>query len=146
MILAMLLFMSLSTDVRGKAGHGNMSTETPSSIVCASVKSAEGTCLPSSPVAAQNPRISRRTLDRIEARDYAQTNHNYDPENSLNKLIQTSARDERRKWPDDQRSSGDWKPTKECRKGFSPALGRLQDLHGNLVESSFHAKTFAIYY
>ena len=110
------------------------------------MRSAAQASIPKLAATPRRPWIRTHTLETIELRNQARRNEQYGLEKSLNKMIKNLARADRKHWLEQQLVSNDWAAIKRMRKGRHRSQGRLQDLTGNLVQSSERAETLADYY
>ena len=101
--------------------------------------------LPKRAAQPTRPWINATTLDMIDRRNRARTNHGFHEERSLTEQIRKSAACDCGMCLDELLASGSCDEVRKLRKGFSPKQGRLNNAGGEAVSSEYRAETLAEY-
>ena len=122
----------------------NVSIEAKATAISSAMGEA-AKVLPQLEVSAKRPWISSKTLALIERRNGARRAGLQQQCSDLSKQVKYSAKEDRRKWLDDNLAKGGWQAIRRLRAGRSQKPGRLRDKEGNLVSSERRAETLADY-
>ena len=102
--------------------------------------------LPRQQAVAKRPWISGETLLLIDQRNASRRAGAWEEETRLNKEIRAATRRDRETWLNGMVASGDWQSVRKLRVGVAAKHGRMQNLNGELVDSSERAETLADFY
>ena len=101
--------------------------------------------LPRRPEEVKRPWVSQRTLALIQQRSEARASNDRPEERRLLKEVRRSCKNDKTMWLDSNIASGRWDDIRRFCRPRQHKQGRLQNIHGQLVESHERADTMATY-
>ena len=104
---------------------------------------ARGAALPKQIRSAKRPWISSKTLRLLDERDNARRIHDF---SLLSRDIKRQIKYDRSTWLNDRVADNDWSALRELRQKPPQQNPVVRNPHGDIVDSSQTAETFANYY